>query len=118
LTRPRRRIARSAVAAGERKAASRGELLPEMEKADAHRSIDPWPAKTGGGEQRAHVTPSLDAKFWPCMPVGERAGRERCSISGRSNSPVKYHYFHSFFTDSVKWKADLNDPRFLKSGGL
>ncbi len=38
---------------------------------------------------------------------------ERCSISGRSNSPVKYHYFHSFFTDSVKWKADLLDPRFL-----
>jgi hypothetical protein len=22
-------------------------------------------------------------------------------------SPVKYHYFHSFFTDSVKWKAGL-----------
>ena len=38
---------------------------------------------------------------------------ERCSISGRSNSPVKYHYFHSFFTDSVKWKADFNSPRFL-----
>jgi hypothetical protein len=38
---------------------------------------------------------------------------ERCSISGRSNSPVKYHYFHSFFTDSVKWKAELNVPRFL-----
>jgi len=46
-----------------------------MEKADAHRSIDPWPAKTGGGEQRAHVTPSSDAKFRPCMPVGERADR-------------------------------------------
>src|SRR6202041_1396038 len=46
-----------------------------MEKADAHRSIDPWPVKTGGGEQRAHVTPSSDAKFRPCMPVGERAGR-------------------------------------------
>ncbi len=26
---------------------------------------------------------------------------------------MKYHYFHSFFTDSVKWKADLLDPRFL-----
>ncbi len=38
---------------------------------------------------------------------------ERCSISGRSNSPVKYHYFHSFFTDSVKWKAESMVPRFL-----
>jgi len=75
LTRPRRRIARFTVAAGERKAASRSELLPEMEKADAHRSIDPLSAKTGSGEQRAHVTPSLDAEFRPCMPVGERADR-------------------------------------------
>ena len=38
---------------------------------------------------------------------------ERCSISGRSNSPVKYHYFHCFFTDSVKWKAESMVPRFL-----
>jgi hypothetical protein len=30
---------------------------------------------------------------------------ERCSISGRRKSPMKYHYFHRFFTDSVKWRA-------------
>jgi len=27
-----------------------------MEEADAHQSIDPQPAKSGGGEQRAYVT--------------------------------------------------------------
>src|SRR5580658_9997536 len=27
---------------------------------------------------------------------------------------MKYHYFHRFFTDSVKWRADLiRGPRFL-----
>ena len=31
---------------------------------------------------------------------------ERCSISGRRKSTMKYHYFHRFFTDSVKWKAE------------
>ena len=33
---------------------------------------------------------------------------ERCSISGRClrASTLKYHYFHCFFTDSVKWKLD------------
>jgi hypothetical protein len=31
---------------------------------------------------------------------------ERCSISGRRKSTLKYHYFHRFFTDSVKWKAE------------
>jgi len=89
LTRPRRRIARFTVAAGERKAASRSELLPEMEKADAHRSIDPLPAKTGSGEQRAHVTPSLDAEFRPCMPVGERADRRAFIEQG----PGSYTWF-------------------------
>jgi hypothetical protein len=28
---------------------------------------------------------------------------------------VKYHYFHSFFTDSVKWKAEPHGSSFLAS---
>jgi len=54
-----------------------------MEKADAHRSIDPWPAKTGGGERR-EIGPGTQASFstgeWaerfdpegPKNPKGER----------------------------------------------
>jgi hypothetical protein len=39
---------------------------------------------------------------------------ERCSISGRRKSTLKYHYFHRFFTDSVKWKAEARkgSPHF------
>jgi len=47
------------------------------------------PAKTGSGEQRAHVTPSLDAEFRPCMPVGERADRRvTWNICPRADSVV------------------------------
>ena len=28
---------------------------------------------------------------------------------------MKYHYFHSFFTDSVKWKAEPHGSSFLDS---
>ena len=40
--------------------------------ADAHRSCDPPPGKTGSGELRAYITPLLGAMFWPCMPAGEQ----------------------------------------------
>jgi len=103
LTRPRRRIARFTVAAGERKAASRSELLPEMEKADAHRSIDPLPAKTGSGEQRAHVTPSLDAEFRPCMPVGERADR-------RVTWKLVQKWWDVYDDESLDFKAEDSIP--------
>jgi hypothetical protein len=67
LTRPRGLAVRQDFAAGERKAASRGKLLPER-RADAHQRFDPWLDKTGCGEQRAHVTPDR-------MPSSDRACR-------------------------------------------
>jgi len=55
LTRLRSQAARSDIAAGERKAVSKGGLLLQR-AAGAHQSIDPQLAKAGGGEQRAHAT--------------------------------------------------------------
>jgi len=55
LTRLRSQAAKSDIAAGERKAVSKGGLLLQR-AAGAHQSIDPQLAKAGGGEQRAHAT--------------------------------------------------------------
>ena len=38
---------------------------------------------------------------------------ERCSISGSFTAPVKYHYFHRFFTYSVRRELS---PTALDSG--
>ena len=36
---------------------------------------------------------------------------ERCSIGGSPRAKLKYHYFHRFFTYSVKRRAGSTGPR-------
>jgi len=65
-------VARLALAAGERKAASRSGLLSEKDlRTRTGALIRGW-AKPAVGSEGANVTPFPNAKFRPCMPVGER----------------------------------------------
>ena len=87
-----------------------------MEKADAHRSSDPLPAKTGSGEQRAHVTPSTDAEF-----LAVHAGRGTSWSTGHLEpfsffSPVRAETPESFSRrlNAFHYRRAANHPRMRR----
>ena len=112
MTRLRERAARPALAAGERKAASRDGLLSER-VADAHRSIEPESGKAGFGEQRAYVTPLPNATFWPCMPAGEQAVSKVTWNHFSFSAPLFRTSAHK-----ISSNPDMRSSRFFVAGAL
>jgi hypothetical protein len=78
-----------AAASGQRKAASRCRLRGRSQ-AGCFRRGDPWRSKTVAGSKGSDTGGSLDAKFEPCMPAGERAATLGHLEQGEPSETVRW----------------------------